>query len=65
MGKQLFERLSAEEQKLLLDVLFTQHYALEIISCELADIENGDKQVEEARYKKLVNLYDRIREEMI
>ncbi|MBA2874169.1 antirepressor AbbA [Thermaerobacillus caldiproteolyticus] len=63
MDKQLLEQLTPEEQKLLLDVLFTQHYALELISCELADIENGNKQVEEERYKQLMHLYYRIREE--
>ncbi|MBB5323858.1 hypothetical protein HNQ34_000950 [Anoxybacillus tepidamans] len=64
MKKQWPERLSLDEQNLLLDVLFTQHYALEIISSELADIENGYKQADEARYKNLVKLYHRIREEL-
>jgi hypothetical protein len=62
MGKALFEQLSVEEQELLLHLLFNQDYALELVSCELYDIENGYKQVEETHYKKLIKLYDRLRE---
>ncbi|AEH48763.1 antirepressor AbbA [Parageobacillus thermoglucosidasius] len=60
MGKQLLEMLSHEEQILLLDILFAQQYALELISCELADIENGEKQVDEKRHQQLLHLYDRL-----
>lgn len=65
MGKALLEQLSAEEQELLLHLLFNQHYALELVSCELYDIENGHKQVEETHYKKLIKLYDRLRETLM
>jgi hypothetical protein len=60
MGKQLLETLSHEEQRLLLDLLFEQRYALELVRCELADIENGDKQVDTKRYQQLLHLYDRL-----
>ncbi|BDG33010.1 antirepressor AbbA [Parageobacillus thermoglucosidasius] len=60
MGKQLLEMLSHEEQILLLDILFAQQYALELISCELADIENGEKRVDEKRHQQLLHLYDRL-----
>jgi hypothetical protein len=63
MGKQLLETLSHEEQQLLLDLLFAQQYALEIVRCELADIENGDKQVDAKRYQQLLRLYDRLLQE--
>ncbi|ANB58687.1 antirepressor AbbA family protein [Anoxybacillus sp. B7M1] len=64
MRNEWLERLSLDEQMLLLDVLFTQQYALEIISCELSDIERGYKYVDEARHQKLVQLYHRIHEEL-
>jgi hypothetical protein len=63
MGKQLLQILSHEEQILLLDILFTQQYALDLVSCELADIENGEKQVDEKRYQQLLRLYDRLLQE--
>ena len=64
MGKQLLKTLSYEEQILLLDILFTQQYALELVSCELADIEYGEKQVDEKRYQQLLRLYDRLLQEI-
>jgi hypothetical protein len=63
MGKPVPETLSHEEQRLLLDILFTQQYALELVRCELADIENGDKQVDAKRYQQLLSLYDRLLQE--
>lgn len=60
MTKRLPTRLSGEEAALLLDVLFSQQYALELIRSELADIENGDKAVDEHRYRQLLRLYDRL-----
>ncbi|ALC80886.1 MULTISPECIES: antirepressor AbbA [Bacillus] len=53
--------LTADEQKLLIDVLFANEYALELLSSELYDIETGTKDVDETTYKKLVTLYDRVR----
>lgn len=58
------ERLSPDEQSLLLEVLFNQRYALEIISSELADMESGQKQVDETQYRHLVKLYERICNEL-
>lgn len=60
----MLEMLSHEEQILLLDILFAQQYALELVSCELADIENGEKQVDEKRYQQLLHLYDRLLQNM-
>ncbi|ANB60772.1 antirepressor AbbA [Anoxybacteroides amylolyticum] len=62
--KKWMEQLSPDEQNLLLEVLFNQRYALEIISSELADMESGQKQVDEARYRHLVKLYERIYNEL-
>lgn len=64
MEKQWLEQLSRDEQQLLLDVLFNQQYALEIINSELADIESGYKQAYTVRYQNLVKLYERIRKEL-
>ncbi|GAJ38815.1 antirepressor AbbA [Saccharococcus caldoxylosilyticus] len=63
MRKPILEILSHEEQRLLLDLLFTQQYALELVRCEIADIENGDKQVDAKRYQQLLRLYDRLLQE--
>lgn len=64
MRKRWAEQLSRDEQQLLLEVLFSQQYALEIISSELADMESGQKQTDEGRYLHLVKLYERLREEL-
>ena len=55
------EHLSQDEERLLLDLLWNHHYALELICSEIYDIENGEKVVEEEHDKKLVDLYDRLR----
>ncbi|ARA97317.1 MULTISPECIES: antirepressor AbbA [Geobacillus] len=60
MAKRLPLRLSGEEASLLLEVLFSQQYALELVRSELADIENGDKEADEQRYRQLLRLYDRL-----
>jgi hypothetical protein len=58
----VYERvnLSNEEKDLLLDVLFRQNYALELLSCEFVDIENGDKEVSTEDYKKYIQLYQKL-----
>ncbi|GMB08633.1 antirepressor AbbA [Thermolongibacillus altinsuensis] len=61
MERRMDQQLSMEEQQLLVDLLFTQQYAIELISAELADIECGYKQVDAQRYKQLIGLYDRVR----
>ncbi|AMX84191.1 hypothetical protein GS3922_11250 [Geobacillus subterraneus] len=60
MAKRLPLQLSGEEASLLLEVLFSQEYALELVRSELADIENGDKEADERRYRQLLRLYDRL-----
>lgn len=60
MTKRLPTRLSGEEASLLLEVMFSQQYALELVRSELADIENGDKEADEQRYRQLLRLYDRL-----
>ncbi|WP_408007318.1 antirepressor AbbA [Pseudalkalibacillus sp. A8] len=53
-------RLSEEEQALLLDVMLEQRYASELVSCEITDIETGQKKCEETRLKQLNNLLVRL-----
>ncbi|GAB6889717.1 antirepressor AbbA [Geobacillus stearothermophilus] len=60
MGKRLPLQLSGEEVTLLLEVMFSQQYALELVRSELEDIENGDKEADEQRYRQLLRLYDRL-----
>ncbi|MCM3160255.1 antirepressor AbbA [Metabacillus litoralis] len=55
------DRLSYDEQKLLVETLLRQDYAIELISSEINDIESGLKQVDEGNYHQLKLLYDRLR----
>ncbi|MBM7703403.1 antirepressor AbbA [Metabacillus iocasae] len=54
--------LSSEEARLLLDLLFKQHYAVEVVSSHISDIENGLVSVEEEEYKRISSLYHRLQE---
>lgn len=53
-------KLSTEEKELLLDVLFEQRYASEVVSCEITDIETGQKISDESRTKLLNKLLVRL-----
>lgn len=53
--------LTKEDQSLLLDVLFQQRYASELLACELADIESGLKSVDDRQYLQITRLFDRLR----
>jgi hypothetical protein len=55
------EKISSDDQKLLIEILFSQHYAIEIISSEINDIEAGLKSTDNVTYNRLVSLYDRLR----
>ncbi|AYV19002.1 antirepressor AbbA [Bacillus velezensis] len=57
------ERFTEEEQKLLLNILINQEYAIELLTSEINDIEARSKSVDGTTYKKLVTLYDRFRNE--
>lgn len=57
-------RLTKDEQALLLEVLFSQRYALDLVSVEIADIENGAKPTDELVYKRLIALYDKLVDEI-
>jgi hypothetical protein len=50
--------LSKEDEQLLLEILLSQQYAFELISCEITDIENGFKQVDMMKFEQLKKLYD-------
>ena len=56
------ERFTEEEQKLLLNILINQEYAIELLTSEINDIEAGSKALMEPLIK-LVTLYDRFRNE--
>ncbi|HDR7314624.1 TPA: antirepressor AbbA, partial [Bacillus cytotoxicus] len=43
--------LTNEEKELLLEVLFQQNYASEILAVELSDIESGLKKTNISQYK--------------
>ncbi|MBD1381283.1 antirepressor AbbA [Metabacillus arenae] len=58
------EHLTEEEKEMLVGLLLDNQYALELLSSEINDIENGNKKVNQRQYQKLLTLYDRIRFEM-
>ncbi|WP_439021714.1 antirepressor AbbA [Bacillus thuringiensis] len=53
--------LTKEEENLLLDILFQQNYASEILAVELTDIENGLKKTDVMQYKKITRLFYRLK----
>ncbi|HDR6317653.1 recombinase XerD [Bacillus cereus] len=53
--------LTEEEESLLLDILFQQNYASEILAVEITDIENGLKQTDVTQYKKIARLFYRLK----
>lgn len=53
--------LTKEDQSLLLNVLFQQGYASELLACELADIESGLKEADSIHYVQVTKLFDRLR----
>ncbi|MGM7720141.1 antirepressor AbbA [uncultured Metabacillus sp.] len=59
--KATIEGLTSDEQKLLIELLLRQQYALEIVCSEINDIEAGMKRTDEKTYQQLIALYDRLR----
>ncbi|MFY4773550.1 antirepressor AbbA [Metabacillus sp. RGM 3146] len=55
------EQISGDDQKLLVNILLKQQYALELVSSEINDIECGDKAACEEEYNRLLALYDLLR----
>lgn len=55
------KKLTFEDQKLLVEILIRQQYAIEIVSSELNDIEVGAKSTDEVTYNRLVSLYELLR----
>lgn len=49
--------LSKADEQLLLEILNSQGYAFELVSCEIADIENGLKQVDSVKLEQIKKLY--------
>jgi hypothetical protein len=54
--------LSKSDKDLLLEVLFAQKYASEVISCEISDVESGQKKADAERMKKLQELFDKLQD---
>ncbi|KEK25918.1 antirepressor AbbA [Bacillus gaemokensis] len=55
--------LTKEEESLLLDILFRQNYASEILAVELTDIENGLKKMDISHYRRITRLFHRLKNE--
>lgn len=57
----VMKMLTMNEKRLLLETLFSQNYAKEIVASEIADLENqASNDLPEERYVNLCKLYDRI-----
>lgn len=54
------KELSIEERELLLNVMLKQNYAKELLSSEIADIENHPSADDEKKLRQLYQLYDRL-----
>lgn len=55
--------LTKEEKSLLLDILFRQNYASEILAVELTDIESGLKKTDISQYRRITRLFNRLKNE--
>ncbi|MBO1578867.1 antirepressor AbbA [Bacillus sp. XF8] len=55
--------LTKEEKSLLLDILFRQNYASEILAVELTDIESGLKKTDISQYRRIARLFNRLKNE--
>lgn len=55
--------LTNEEKNLLLDILFRQNYASEILAVELTDIESGLKKTDISQYRRITRLFYRLKNE--
>ncbi|WP_459499702.1 antirepressor AbbA [Bacillus sp. C1] len=55
--------LTKEEQSLLLDILFRQNYASEILAVEITDIESGLKETDIFQYRRITRLFHRLKNE--
>ncbi|MDQ0229538.1 antirepressor AbbA [Metabacillus malikii] len=54
-------KITLDEYRLLVELLISQQYAIEIICSELNDYEIGAKTMEWDRYKRLIALYEKLR----
>jgi hypothetical protein len=55
------KKLTSDDQKLLVEILIRQQYAIEIVTSELNDIEAGVKSTDDITYNRLVSLYELLR----
>lgn len=61
MKTNVMELLTMDEKMLLLEALFSQNYAKEIVAAAIADLENrAADYFSKEKYKGLCSLYDRI-----
>jgi hypothetical protein len=53
-------RFTSQEKEWLIEALFNQRYALEIVDAELTDLENGNTRMDEEKAKNLYKLYKKL-----
>ncbi|MBP0724732.1 antirepressor AbbA [Bacillus sp. RG28] len=56
------EKFTDDEMYLLVDTVMKQNYAIELVSSQITDIENGLMDVGEEQYTRLLHLYHKLRD---
>ncbi|WP_088067844.1 antirepressor AbbA [Gottfriedia luciferensis] len=56
------QNFTEDELSLLVDTVMKQNYAIELISSQITDIENGLMDAGEDQYVRLVHLYHKLRD---
>ncbi|MEH7400831.1 MULTISPECIES: antirepressor AbbA [Bacillaceae] len=56
------QNFTEDELSLLVDTVMKQNYAIELISSQITDIENGLMAAGEDQYERLIHLYQKLRD---
>jgi Antirepressor AbbA len=56
------KHLTEDELYLLVDTVMKQNYAIELISSQITDIENGLMDAGDDQYERLIHLYQKLRD---
>ncbi|MEH6936712.1 antirepressor AbbA [Bacillus sp. JJ664] len=56
------QHFTEDELNLLVDTVMKQNYAIELISSQITDIENGLMDAGDDQYERLTHLYQKLRD---
>ncbi|PFH81333.1 antirepressor AbbA [Bacillus sp. AFS088145] len=56
------QNFTEDELSLLVDTVMKQNYAIELISSQITDIENGLMDAGEDQYERLLHFYQKLRD---